>query len=215
MITVLIVDDNDEQRSILSDLLTGYGYSIDEAPSGEEAIEKAALSEFDIVLLDLVMPKMSGMDVLSEIRKTSPQTKIIIMTGFATVEGAVEAIKKGASDYIAKPFNSNTLNVIIRRIQEEKKFDTGTKKLKLDSTLRSLSCSIRRQIIKLIDSQKGMKLMEITRVLNIDDHTKVYFHLKILRNSKIIEQKNKTYILTREGDELLSRLRILENNLLQ
>ncbi|MBI4688199.1 MAG: response regulator [Nitrospirae bacterium] len=214
MKNILIVDDDAELRANLSEILTGKGYRTEEASSGKEAVERAAAQEFDIVLLDLMMPKMSGMDVLSELRKIKPKTKIIMITAFATVDNAVEAIKKGASDYISKPFKIDELLITIRRALEESRFEEGIKRLDMDYTLSSLSNSIRRKIIKLLSMKDGMHLMEIVRELAIDDHTKVVFHLKILKESGIIEQdKEKSYFLTKEGKKTLDCLNILESYL--
>ncbi len=214
MKNILIVDDDTELRANLSKILRDKGYHTDEAPTGKEAIEKVIPKEFDIVLLDLMMPKMSGMDVLAEIRKLRPGTKVIMITAFATVDNAVEAIKRGASDYISKPFKIEELLTTIRRVLEESRFEEGIKKLDMDFTLSSLTNSIRRKIIKLLHRNKGMHLMEITRALDIEDHTKVVFHLKMLKDSEIIGQdKRKSYFLTKEGEKTLECLKILENYL--
>jgi DNA-binding NtrC family response regulator len=176
---ILIVDDDHKVRATISKILKAKGYQTDEASSGKEAIEKATSKNFDIVLLDLMMPTVSGMDVLVELRKSKPKTKEIMMTGFATVNNAVEAIKKGASDYISKPFQAEELDATIRRCLEEARFDISIKKLDLDFTLSSLSSPIRRKIVKLLFQNNGMHLMELTRALDIEDHTKVIFHLKM------------------------------------
>ena len=211
---ILIVDDDHKVRATISKILKTKGYQTDEASSGKEAIEKALSNDFDIVLLDLMMPTVSGMDVLVELRKSKPKTKEIMMTGFATVNNAVEAIKKGASDYISKPFKAEELDATIRRCLEEARFDMSIKKLDLDFTLSSLSSSIRRKIVKLLHQNKGMHLMELTRALDIEDHTKVIFHLKMLKDSELINQdKRKSYFLTKEGERTLNCLKILEDHL--
>ena len=211
---ILIVDDDHKVRATISKILKTKGYQIDEASSGKEAIEKALSNDFDIVLLDLMMPTVSGMDVLVELRKSKPKTKEIMMTGFATVNNAVEAIKRGASDYISKPFKAEELDATIRRCLEEARFDMSIKKLDLDFTLSSLSSSIRRKIVKLLFQNKGMHLMELTRALDIEDHTKVIFHLKMLKDSELINQdKRKSYFLTKEGERTLNCLKILEDHL--
>ena len=169
---ILIVDDDDELRTNLSEILGSRGFHIDEASSGDEAISKASSDEFDIVLLDLMMPGMGGMDVLTELRKIRPKTKVIMITAFATIDNAVESIKKGASDYISKPFQIDNLDVTIRRVLEESKFDISAKNLGLDHTLSSLTNYIRREIIKLLHINKSLHLMKITRALEIEDHTK-------------------------------------------
>ncbi|MBT9536759.1 MAG: response regulator [Nitrospirae bacterium] len=211
---VLIVDDDAELRSTLSEILKGAGYHIDEASSGKEAIEKMASKDFDIALLDLMMPKMNGIETLTELKKITPKTKVIMITAFATVENAVDAIKKGASDYISKPFRIEELLTTIRRVIEEGRFEEGITKLDLDYTLSSLANPIRRNILRLLNSRKSMRLMELVRELGIEDHTKVVFHLKVLKESGIIEQdKDKSYSLTEEGERILSGLKILENYL--
>ncbi|OGW57743.1 MAG: hypothetical protein A2Z09_06985 [Nitrospirae bacterium RBG_16_43_8] len=211
---VLIVDDDVELRSTLSEILKGAGYYIDEAPSGKEAIEKITAKDFDIAFLDLMMPKMSGIDVLKAIKKIKPKIRVIMITAFATVENAVDAIKKGASDYISKPFRIDDLLTTIRRVIEEGRFEESITKLNLDYTLSSLANPIRRNIIRLLHARKSMRLMELVRELAIEDHTKVVFHLKVLKESGIIEQdKDKSYSLTEEGERILSGLKILENYL--
>lgn len=212
MIKILIVDDDDALRTVLSDILKDKGYIIDEASSGDEAIEKVALTNYEIVLLDLVMPKMGGMDVLTEIKKISTQTKVIIITAFATVDSAVEAIKKGAVNYISKPFSIYTLDVTIRRTLEEAAFNERSSSLGLNNTLKYISNSTRRDMLKLIELNKGMRLMEITKVLDIEDHTKVSFHLKMLKDAGIISQNKKTYYISKEGHGIITCLKILESH---
>lgn len=211
---VLIVDDDAELRENLSEILKGAEYDTDMASSGSEALGKITAGDFDVVLLDLMMPGISGMDVLNEIRKIKPKTKIIMITAFATIENAVNAIKKGASDYISKPFKIDELITTVRRVLEEAKFENSLKKLDLEYTLNSLSNSIRRNILQALHSKKVMRLMEITRELDIEDHTKVVFHLKMLKEAGIIEQdKEKAYFISKEGKKIIELLKIIETHL--
>jgi DNA-binding NtrC family response regulator len=208
---ILIVDNDNKLRKVLSDTLRDKGYNTDEASSGREAIEKATLNDYDIVLLELIMPTISGTDVLMEVRKFKPKTKVIIITGFATINNAVKAMKMGASGYISKPFTEDELDIAVRRCLEEAKFDAGASNLDLDFTIGSLSNPIRRKIIKLLYGNRGLNLMEITRTLHISQHTKTLFHLKMLQVSDLIEQDGKKiYFLTKEGEKTLNCLKILE-----
>ncbi|HAK89914.1 MAG: hypothetical protein A2077_05260 [Nitrospirae bacterium GWC2_46_6] len=213
---ILITDDDAELRAKLSEILKEAGYLTDEAASGKEALKKAVSDEFDIVLLDLMMPKMSGMDVLAEIKKVRPRTKVIMITAFATVENAVDAVKKGASDYICKPFKIETLLATIGRVLEEIKFEDSANKLDLDYTFSTLSNQIRRNIIKLLGSKAGMRFVEITKELGIEEeHTKLAFHLRMLKETGIIEQDpEKLYSLTKEGEKIMDYLRTIENYIL-
>lgn len=216
MNNILIVDDDPELRSNLKEILQDEGYTTEEVASGREAIGKASSEQFSIILLDLMMPGMDGIETLAELRRISPKTKVIMITAFATVENAVNAIKKGASDYITKPFRIEELLAIIRRAIEESRFDEDIKKLDMDFTLSSLSNPIRRNIIHLLISRKSMRLMEITRELKIEDHTKVVFHLKMLRETGIIAQgQDKSYTITKEGKKTVDCLKILEEHLLK
>lgn len=211
---ILVVDDNEELRANLAEVLKGAGYHTDEAATGREAIEKASAEEFHAILLDLMMPKMNGIAALSELRRICPWTKIIMITAFATVENAIDAIKKGASDYLSKPFKIEDILSVISRVLEEARFEEGINKLSMDNTLSALANSIRRKIIKLLSRGTGMRLMEITRELGIEDHTKVVFHLKMLAEAGLLEQSSeKIYLLTKEGERAVDCLKILENYL--
>ena len=211
---ILIVDDDAEFRLNLTEVLTGAGYQIESAASAQEAIARNEVEEFDIILLDFMMPKMNGSDSLFTLRRLRPKTKVIMITAFATVENAIDAIKKGASDYIAKPFKIEALLTTIRRVLEEAKFEVCVKNLDLDRTLSSLANPIRRNIIKLLHARENMHLMKITRELGIDDHTKVIFHLKLLKEAGIVLQDGeKSYSLTKEGTKTIDCLRMLESYL--
>jgi DNA-binding response OmpR family regulator len=210
---ILIVDDDEEFRSDLSALLGEIGYHTETASTGAEAISKTASNDVDVVLLDLMMPETDGMDILGELQKRTPRARVIMITAFASIDTAVEAMKKGAIDYIAKPFNMASLEITLKKTFEEIKFNKNLQRLGLDDALGSLTNYIRRDILKLLDLHKKMRLMEITRALEFKDHTKVLFHLKILRTARIISHKGKSYFLTKEGGEILNALQLLENNI--
>ena len=211
---ILIVDDDEGVRFALSTYLKDKQYYTDVADSGKVGIMKAMTNDFDVVLLDQVMPESNGMNVLLELKKNRPATKVIMMTGFATIDSAVEAIKKGASEYLQKPFNVKELDIIIKRCLEEESFNKTLKKLDIDFALSSLSNPIRRRIIRLLMTNKGIHLMKITRAIQIDDHTKVVFHLKSLKEAGLIKQdEDKGYNLTKEGKKAHECLRIIEEHI--
>ncbi|MEW6740695.1 MAG: response regulator [Nitrospirota bacterium] len=206
---ILIVDDEKVIRANLSDLLEGNGYLTDTAVSGRQAIEKVTSEDFDIVLLDLMMPVMDGMEALKEIKKIRPKIKVIMITAFATVEGAVDAMKSGASDYLPKPYVPQELLATISRVIDEAKFEKGLKRLRLEDTLFSLSSPIRRDILMLLYSKGSLRLTDITKNLEIDDHTKVIFHLKTLKEFRMIDHGERSYHLTRLGEKIVEFLKIL------
>jgi len=211
---VLIVDDEKEFRTYLSEALSAAGYEAQTAASGKEAVDKAADEDFDVVLLDLIMPKMSGSDVLVELRRVSPRSRVIMITAFASIENAVDAIKRGATEYLSKPFKIDELLVRIKRVLEEARVDLSPKKGDFDAILDSLSNPIRRTILQLVSLRNTMRLMELVRELKIPDHTKVLFHLRMLREAGLLEQAaDKSYSLPREGAKALECVKVLEKYL--
>ena len=118
---ILVVDDEKEIRGFLSRALTRMGgFQVELAESGEEALQKIEKERFDLVLTDLKMPKMDGLQLISEIAKSKPETLTMMMTGHGTIDSALEAMKRGASDYLMKPLNLDELIVRIRKVLDEK-----------------------------------------------------------------------------------------------
>jgi len=113
MAKILVVDDERAIRSTLKEILEYEKYSVADAADGMEALELAKNDQFDVILLDIKMPRMDGLEVLEEILKFS-DTPVVMISGHGTIETAVEAIKKGAYDYIAKPLDLNRLLITIR-----------------------------------------------------------------------------------------------------
>ena len=115
---ILVIDDEPEMRAALSHSLTRNGYEVEIASSGIEALEKFKNDDFEVVITDIKMPVMSGMQVLEQIKKISPHIPVIMMTAYGTIDNAVKAMKEGASDYIIKPFSSETLEETVRKVYE-------------------------------------------------------------------------------------------------
>ncbi|MBF0370268.1 MAG: response regulator [Magnetococcales bacterium] len=211
---ILIADDDRDFRVNLAEFLRREGFTISQAGTGEEAVATLAKEKHDVLLLDMVMPGMAGIAAIGKIRETNKTIKIILVTAFATVDTAVEAMKKGADDYIQKPFRTDELLAIIRRALEEARFELDIKHLNLDFTLSSLANPIRRRTIQLIGSGEANRLMEIANKLAAPDHTKVLFHLKKLKESEIIAQReDKSYELTQSGQLMHEFLRILAQHI--
>jgi DNA-binding NtrC family response regulator len=117
---VLIVDDEREFTEILSERLTMRGYDTTMCFGGKEALEKISGYNFDIVILDVSMPDVDGIDVLREIKKIKPLTEVIMLTGQATVETAIEGMKLGAHDYLIKPCETDDLITKIDKAYSKK-----------------------------------------------------------------------------------------------
>lgn len=112
---ILVIDDEEIIRVSCERTLVPEEYEIDTAASGKEGLERFEQGEYDLVLIDLKMPGMNGIEVLVNIKKQRPEQKVMIMTGYDTVEHIVEAISSGAAHYLEKPFTPDTL---IERINE-------------------------------------------------------------------------------------------------
>ena len=115
---ILIVDDDLAHRVMLKKLLGGWGYHVAEADDGAVAIEEVRMRSFDLILMDIRMMKVSGIEALEQIKKINPTIPVIIMTAYASVETAVSALKKGAYDYLTKPLDFDELQIVMKRATE-------------------------------------------------------------------------------------------------
>src|SRR5512147_1029946 len=117
---ILIVDDEKDICMALNMLLTKEGYAVKEAYNGEQAVERIKQENFDIVMTDIKMEKMDGFEVLKQAQQISPETAVIMMTAFASVGSAVEAMRAGAADYITKPFLNDEIRLTVRRLLQSR-----------------------------------------------------------------------------------------------
>ena len=120
--SILVVDDESTTQDTLGLFLETEGYRVATARSGEEALTRIEEQEFDVIVADVVMPGVSGFEVLERSRVLNPGAAVILMTGHATVEMAIEALRKGACDYLQKPF---VLHDLARCVQRLLRRDTG------------------------------------------------------------------------------------------
>lgn len=117
---ILIVDDEKNIRTTLKHCLKEEGYEIDIAINGDEALQKIMEQQFNLILLDIKMPGLTGMEVLSEIRRRGNKVDIIMMTAYGTIDRAVEAMKLGAVDFISKPFTPDEIRNIVKEVLDRK-----------------------------------------------------------------------------------------------
>lgn len=130
MAKILIIDDEPSIRNILRDILEMEEYTVEEAKDGIDALSKIKKTKFDAAICDIKMPKMDGMELLERINILSPDTPVIMISGHGNIETAVEAVKKGAFDYIAKPPDLNRLLITIRNALDKSSLVAETKVLK-------------------------------------------------------------------------------------
>ncbi|HZP45526.1 MAG TPA: sigma-54 dependent transcriptional regulator [Candidatus Binataceae bacterium] len=116
--SVLVVEDNDLERQITAETLREEGFAVDEAANGRRAIELLQLSRFDVVLTDLMMPGMSGAELLVKVKDQYPATQVVVLTAFGSIDSAVQATKDGAFNYLTKPTDRETLIIAVARAAE-------------------------------------------------------------------------------------------------
>ncbi len=127
---ILVIDDEKSIRRALKEILEFEDFEVDEAEDGKEGLAKAKASFYDIIFCDIKMPKMDGMEVLEEIQKEKLESPVIMISGHGNIETAVEAIKKGAFDFIEKPLDLNRILVTIRNAKDKSSLVEETKTLK-------------------------------------------------------------------------------------
>ena len=115
-LTVLLVDDEEDIVEVIQDRLEAYGFTVTTAGTGVEALKKLSVEKFDGIFLDVKMPEMGGIEALEEIRKTDKQIPVIIITASSTRDAAIEAIAKGANEYVLKPFAWEELKAKIEKV---------------------------------------------------------------------------------------------------
>ena len=128
--SILVVDDEEIMREILEVLLKGEGYSVRLAASGEEGIELARNMPFDAAIVDVMMPRIDGMATLEALKKLDDELAVIMVTAYASVENAITAMKRGAFDYITKPFKNDEVLVVIRNALERRRLVAENRSLR-------------------------------------------------------------------------------------
>ena len=152
---VLIVDDEKFIRDILADFLGMEGYVVRTAEDGAAALNELQSTPYDIVISDLKMPRMGGIELLDQIATTAPNVLTVIMTGFGTVETAIDAMKRGAYDYILKPFKVEEVIHVVQRGLEKQRLAAENLRLREAVSLYKVSEAI----------QASLSLEEVLRTI--------------------------------------------------
>ncbi len=206
---VLVVDDDEAVCRSLRHTLSSNGFDVDAISSAKEALELLRSNSYDIAIYDLVMPDMDGIELLRETKKINCALPVVMITAFATIDSAVEAMKRGASDYIEKPFRTRELLAVVRRALEEAKFRRSLQELctstEVEEVISSLNSPLRRLILShLAESRDRVSFSQLQRRVGERDPTKFNFHLKKLRKAKLVAQdEEKRYMLTDKGRKAL------------
>ena len=204
MTKVLIAEDDQDLRMNMVDILELEGFDVIAFPCAEEAIAVCQNHSFDIALMDLVMSGMTGVAAISNLRQEHPFMAVVIVTAYATVDTAVDAMKKGADSVLTKPFKSVDLVMTIRRSIAEKQLLKSSSDIDSDSVYAALANPLRRATLKSLGCHKELKFMDLCRLVAVEDHTKFNFHLRQLKKAGLVMQnERKLYILTNTGQFVL------------
>ncbi|HDP26115.1 MAG TPA: sigma-54-dependent Fis family transcriptional regulator [Deltaproteobacteria bacterium] len=128
--TILVVDDDMGHRTMLATLLTGWGYEVEEADDGSSAIERVRGKPYDLILMDIRMVKVSGLEALGAIKELNPAIPVIIMTAYSSIETAIEAMKKGAYEYLTKPLDFDEMRLKMEQAMEHSRLKVENRILK-------------------------------------------------------------------------------------
>jgi len=191
---ILVIDDEESMRDSCALILSKEGYEPELAEDGTIGLEKAKDFKPDLVLIDLKMPGISGMEVLEKIQEIDPYIIPVVITGYATVDSAVEAMKKGAYDFIPKPFTPEQLRVIIRRGLEKRKLLLETESLRREKRL------MEENFITMVTHQLRSPLVAIVQ----------YFEVILAGMVGKVEEKQKELIL-KAKDRLEALLQLIND----
>lgn len=150
MSRILVVDNEKSMRDLLSIALEKEGYEVETARNGEVAVKMVEGGDYDVVITDINMPRSNGIDVLDAVNRVRPATPVIMMTAYASAETAVETMKKGAYDYITKPFNMDDFQLVIRNASEKKQ-------LSQENTFLKSALKEKYEFGNIIGKNAGMK----------------------------------------------------------
>ncbi|ENF8748307.1 response regulator [Vibrio fluvialis] len=204
---LLLAEDDPQLREVLIEALTLESFAVTACDNAEDALDIAAKKPFDLALFDVVMGGMTGIDALTTLRRLQPNIGIIITTAFATVDIAVDAMKKGADEFLTKPFNLAALSVTLKRVHAEHAPKADIAESEHDQIFSALSNPIRRTVVKQLKLHRKVKFMDLCRMVGIEDHTKFNFHLRQLVNSGLVsKEEGRVYSLTAQGMQIYASL---------
>jgi signal transduction histidine kinase len=161
---ILVVDDELGIREGCRRVLSPLGFFVDVASNGQEGLQKVREGRFDLVLLDVMMPDVTGVDLLQPIHETDPDIVCIIITGYATVELAVQAVKRGAYDFISKPFSADTLIMAVNQGLERRRLSLDAKRLEsVEEQARELTRA--KEELEHLDKMKSAFMLTVAHEL--------------------------------------------------
>lgn len=161
---VLIAEDEEITRKHIVNILVGEKYEVAGAIDGVDALKKIKANNFDVLIADIKMPKMDGLELLSRVKTASPETEVIIITGFGSINSAVDAMKKGAYDYLPKPFDLDELILKVNKVREQKSLEKENVALKT-------YLGMEKEITVIAHSRSMKRLLEVVRSIQDSECT--------------------------------------------
>jgi DNA-binding NtrC family response regulator len=156
---ILVIDDDDSVRKVLVSALEDEGYQVDVAETGKKAIEKSQAKFYNLALIDIRLPDMEGTKLLSDLKETTPKMVKIIVTGYPSLQNAIQAVRMGANDYVVKPFKMesvlDTVKQNLKKQQNERKYSEERVTEFIETRVSELSQGRTSRAV-LVDKPKGM-----------------------------------------------------------
>lgn len=198
----LVVDDDKRLRSVLKGLLSEEGHQVTTCENGAEAIKACLAEKFDLIITDLKMPGADGLDVLKKAKQKHPDTLVIIVTGFASLETAIEAIREGAYDYITKPFKLEEFKILIKNASEKIELIKENQSLLIELQEAYKHLNIVKKIMGLNSDSEGAKTKP-----NADTENRDLFIAGSMLSQVYLEKKGETSFPVLSDLERISRLK--------
>jgi len=149
---ILVVDDDENIRKVVIAILEDEGYTVESVGTAKEAIEKSKRKFYNIALIDIRLPDMEGIELLTEIRETTPRMRKVIVTGYPTLQNAVEAVNKGADAYIVKPFD---VKKVLKTIEDQLNKQQAEKQYSQDRVAEFIQARVKELDMEKEVTQKG------------------------------------------------------------
>src|SRR3989339_1549106 len=188
---ILVIDDEQGIREMLSYALSQQGYEIIAAMNGKEGIKKVTEKKFDVVISDIKMPGMDGVTVLGEIKKINPEIEVIMATGYGTMETVIESLRKGAFDYVNKPFNIDEVVIVIEKALEKSQFKETIVLYELSKAVFS-TIKLEELLKVIIDSTMKVLIADDASLMLFDDNGKLFIAVSYGLSEEIQKQTRLT-----------------------
>lgn len=179
---ILVIDDEPRMCESLQTLLTSIGYDVDTAQNGLAGVAKLERGAFELVITDLMMPELDGFGVLEHVQQVCPDTIVLVITGYASVDSAIRAIRSGAYDYILKPFDFEIIRISVERALEKARLEKQVSRSQAHSLLAEEIMDYHRALMDPLTVMSGYAQL-LARGRNVDDEGKILLQ-EVLEASK-------------------------------